>query len=251
MVKRLRSLASVLWDSDTEDVGPDFWDTNEKQLDVAQLKGENAKLREELEKLRQDNLMLRVPKPSHSVPLALDSSRIQSLWPKQQWLACLGQELVQCRRLHDEILPELEDSNNANHCILFHLCKSPKASASTILGHVERCVCDLSRKHPAVFKVGITCNPVRRWRNAKYGYAVDKRECWLGMKILAICDTSFSAGLIESFLIRRFLDTPGCRNDRPGGETPSPTEAPHFVYVVYRILLPPARVVSPATMHQG
>ena len=66
------------------------------------------------------------------------------------------------------------------------------------------------------------------------------------MKILAVCETSFCAGMLESALIRIFKDTPGCRNDRPGGETPSVENGPHFTYVVYRILLPPRRVVSSA-----
>ena len=86
----------------------------------------------------------------------------------------------------------------------FDLPKSPNASASTVLSQAEGCVRSLFKKHPAVFKVGITSNPIKRWNHSRYGYAFDKIEGWLGMKILAVCETSFCAGMLESALIRIF-----------------------------------------------
>lgn len=250
MAKRLRSMASILWDSDVQEVDPDFFGTpHADQQKCMQLEREIEKLREEVNRLKKDNEMLRVPKPVPSAPrapLTLQCAELISLWPKQKWLASVGVDVATCVRLTEEVLPQLEKTNNANHRITFALCESPKATASAVLNHVEKCICDLSRKYPAVFKVGITSNPVKRWCHSQYGYALDHRESWLGMKILAACSTSFSAALIESALIRRFQGTPGCRNDKPGGETPSPEGGPHFTYVVYKILLPPARVVSHA-----
>ena len=250
MAKRMRSLASVLWDTDLEASDQEGYQIQE--VDAVQktrrLEKENADLLAEVTHLRQENTLLKIPKPMPTEPSQLCRTRPELLrtWPLQRWVASLGEDVLRLPRLWQEILPQLHDSNNCSERILFDLCKSPKATASTILSHAERTVENLFKKHPAVFKVGISSNPVKRWSHPLYGYALDKRECWLGMKILAACETSFGAALVESSLIRIFQNSPGCRNDRPGGETPSPDEGPHFTYVVYRILLPPQKVVSPA-----
>ena len=64
------------------------------------------------------------------------------------------------------------------------------------------------------------------------------------MKPICVTESSFSAALLECMLISKFKGTPGCRNERPGGETASPGEGPHFTYLVYRVLTPPPRTVS-------
>lgn len=255
MAKRMRSLASVLWDTDLEVSDQEGYQIQE--VDAVQktrrLEKENADLLAEVTHLRQENTLLKIPKPMPTEPSQLCRTRPELLrtWPLQRWVANLGEDVLRLPRLWQEILPQLHDSNNCSERILFDLCKSSKATASTILSHAERTVENLFKKYPAVFKVGISSNPVKRWSHPLYGYALDKRECWLGMKILAACETSFSAALVESSLIRIFQSSPGCRNDRPGGETPSPDEGPHFTYVVYRILLPPQKVVSPAIRKQA
>ena len=246
MAKRLRSLASILWDSEYEPDGPE-------QLvpcqEIKQLQAENAKLREQLVTLQREVSILKTPTPLQTVRpgLRTSSSDLSKAWPNQSWVRNVREDVSRLLRLSEEILPDLEQTQDAKGRILFDLPRFSKASASTVLRHAEGCVRSLFAKHPAVFKIGISSNPVKRWNHPRYGYAHDTRENWLGMKVLAACETSFCAGMLESALIQTFQGTPGCRNDRPGGETPSPDEGPHFTYVVYRILLPPLKVVSRAT----
>ena len=215
---------------------------------IKQLETKNAELREQLLQVEVELSILKTAKPLPTLPGASKCPRSDLLqaWPSQTWTRCLREDVLQLPRLWQEILPALHETQNARGMVLFDLPKSPHASASTVLSHAEGCVRTLFKKHPAVFKVGITSNPIKRWNHSRYGYAFDKIEGWHGMKILAVCETSFCAGMLESALIRIFKDTPGCRNDRPGGETPSVENGPHFTYVVYRILLPPRRVVSSA-----
>ena len=250
MAKRLRSLASILWETDIETDGLEATlISGEGECNkIKQLQTENAKLREQLLQVEMEISSLKTPKPLPTLPGASHRPRSDLLqaWPSQTWVSCLREDVSQLPRLWQEILPALHETQNARGMVLFDLPKSPNASASTVLSHAEGCVRSLFKKHPAVFKVGITSNPIKRWNHSRYGYAFDKIEGWLGMKILAVCETSFCAGMLESALIRIFKDTPGCRNDRPGGETPSVENGPHFTYVVYRILLPPRRVVSSA-----
>ena len=251
MAKRLRSLASILWDSDLDpaehDDARNIFEVEPCQK-LRKVQDENKRLLEEVARLEKENSVLKIPRPLTTEPSQLHQSRSEllSTWPMQKWISNLRDDVLRLPRLWQEIIPQLHDSRNCSEHILFDLCQSPTAKASTVLSHAEQCIRNLFRKYPAVFKVGITSNPVNRWSHSVYGFALDKREGWLGMKILAVCDTSFSAALVESALIRIFQSSPGCRNDRPGGETPSIDEGPHFAYVVYRILLPPQQVVSSA-----
>ena len=246
MAKRLRrSLASELWETDDFE----FQEMNAHQeTKIEKLLRENANLLEKVAQLEKENSVLKIPKPLPTAVCRSLQSRSDLLrsWPNQKWLSNLGEEVVKLPRLWEEILPQLHDSNNCAGWILFDLTKSPKATASTVLRHAEDSVGNLFKTHPAVYKIGISSNPVKRWNHSLYGYGLDKRERWLGMKILAACDSAFGAAMIESALIRLFQNSPGCRNDRPGGETPSPNAGPHFTYVVYNILLPPQKVVSHA-----
>lgn len=244
MAKRLRSLASVLWDADCPDNPADIFHSHGAEVchQFRNLEEENASLLQQLANLQEQMSVL--PKP---LPYRHSRSELLRMWPRQTWIANLREDVVVQPRLWQEILPELHETNNCRERILFDLCKSQKATASSILSHAEQCIHSLSRKHPAVFKVGISSNPVRRWNHTLYGYAWDKKECWLGMKILAVCETSLSCAFLESALIRLFRNKPGCRNDRPGGESPSADQGPHFTYIVYNILLPPnqpIRVIS-------
>lgn len=249
MAKRIRTLASLLWESDVEDCvdrcssqKPDDGTTARLRM----LETENSNLRAQLYQLQRENALLRMPKPTPPLVPGAKPSVVELLqtWPDQAWIQAVGDSVVGLPRLREEILPQLHGTNNGKGCILFHLCKNPKAKASAILQHALNSVLDLSKKHPAVFKIGITSNPIERWTHSKYGYALDKRENWLGMKVIAVFDTSALAAMVESFLIHKFVNTPGCRNAAAGGETASPVEGPHFTYIVYKILLPPFRVVS-------
>ena len=247
MVKRLRSLASVLWDSDGE---PGY--VQKKQYEdlgwvkLSNLEKENIELKSRVSQLLTEVSILKVqiskqlPNTHASTDRSL-ASDLPLAWPDQAWPPCLPEGVLVLPRLRDEILPELNETMNAKHRIIFQLCKSPRATASSVLNHCEQTIQDLFKKHPCVFKIGTTSNPVKRWRRPVYGYGFDRREFWQGMKVLMVSDTSFNAALAESSLIRKFKDTPGRRNYKPGGETPSPEQGPHFTYVVYKILPPPLR----------
>lgn len=117
------------------------------------------------------------------------------------------------------------------------------ATSSNVASHVQRRT-GLSAKHPCVYKVGITGNPFRRWSHPTYGYSRDRFERWQGLKVIAITADSFSASLLETMLITAFKGSPGCRNERPGGESAASHAGPFFTYVLYRVLTPPPRVVS-------
>ena len=253
MGKRIRSLASVLWDHDTEEQPGDYfgvangsssngWKERELQLENDSLKSKAHQLSEEVETLKK-----KCPITSQSnTPSEHTCFDRESYGASEQWFHNLRSDVVCLSRLHLEVMPELVDSGKCNGCIIFDLPKS-KSNASQVARHCEECISKLSRKHPAVFKVGITSNPVRRWMHPTYGYALDCKERWQGMKILFVAANSFSVALLESFMISQFKGKPGCRNEKPGGESACPGEGPHFLYVVFRILVPPQRIRAPAT----
>lgn len=238
MRKRFRSMASKLWDPDSSP-SPD----RSVRVDVtkSELQLENEHLREKVLSLQAEihQLKLRstLPHDLHKGPVDLSGF-------KEPWICKLRQDVVCLPRLATEILPQLQKTTNCDGRITFDIAKNPKATASQVARHVERSVSNLSSEHPAVFKMGITASPVHRWCHPVYGYSRDRKEKWQGMKILSVNADSFSAALLESFLISKFKGTPGCRNENPGGETASPGDGPFFTYVVYRILVPPPRVVS-------
>ena len=199
-------------------------------------------MREKLQELQDKFQMLQ-----DSVEAATTSSRYGEHYDfepgnfgNEHWVHCLRPDVRCLPRLWTEILPSLADMRGGG--IEVDLNTNPKATASQVLAHAEKCILQLSSKHPAVFKIGITRDPTVRWKHPQYGYSRDRRERWQQMKLGGVFSDSFSAGLLEAFLIRKFKDTPGCRNDRLGGETACPREGPHFTYVTYRVLVPPLRV---------
>ena len=201
---------------------------------------ENRQLRADLQDLREEFQMLQdsvtaATKPRYGQYCDLEPGDLGS----EHWVHRLRPDVRCLPRLWTEILPSLDDVHGGNIEVDLHM--SPKATASQVLAHAEKSVLQLSSKHPAVFKIGITMDPVARWKHPQYGYSRDRRERWQKMKLVGVFSESFSAGLVEAVLIRRFKDTPGCRNDRPGGETACPGEGPHFTYVTYKVLVPPHR----------
>ena len=228
MPKRVRSLASVLWD--TDEPGPLDQPSDATKTGAKPLVG---------------GTVLGMPLSGTAFLPRCDILDVHAAAKSCKggqwaWVEHLRQEVRALDRVDNEILPMLEDSQFCNGRISFDLCKSPKAS--TDLSHCKSTVSRLSAVHPAVFKIGIAANPMQRWSNPTYGYCWDRRERWQGMKVVAACETGFSATLIESVLIEQFRDTPGCRNERPGGESTFPGPGPVFTYVVFRVLTPPPKV---------
>lgn len=246
MGKRLRSLASKLWDTDSSpspkrSTGCTLvaqHGQNELQLENEHLKQQVQRLQAEIHELKQC-----AASPQYHQHGNLD---LKALGFKEPWIDSLRHDCVNLTRVTAEILPDLLETDYCNGKIIFDIPKNPKATASQVAKHHERCVSKLSSKHPAVFKIGITGNPVARWRHSVYGYCRD-REDWQGMLIMSVSSTSFAAALLETMLISIYRDTPGCRNQRPGGETASDSDGPYFTYVVFKELAPPPispRVVS-------
>ena len=213
MTKRLRSLASLLWDTDEDPYLQDEAGSGHEPSTGGRSCDEIG-------------------------------SDIRAAWPNEAWLEFLPKNVLQLPRLSSEVLPLLR-TNSSCLRISFDLCKSPKATASTYLAHAETQIRKLFIKHPAVYKIGITFNPAQRWTHPKYGYSRDPFERWEGMKVIFASESSFAAALVESSMIRIFKGCPGCRNEKPGGETASQQEGPYFAYVVYRVLVPPKRPHAP------
>ena len=235
MAKRLRSLASVLWDS--ESCADDYFGSGKP----SELQLENERPQTRVLELEGQVLICQAEALS-----VKDSAMEGYAEPitQQPWVPQLRADVICLPRLRKEILPMFDQSKAASGHIHVDIHKNPKATASQVIAFAEARIHALSVQHPAVFKIGLTSNPIRRWGHATYGYKHDVIERWEGMKVLSIVRCSFSAALIETTLITKFKGTPGCRNERPGGETACPGDGPHFVYVVFRILTPPPRVTA-------
>lgn len=244
MAKRLRSLASELWETDDMDSSPSVF-VAESGARKGELQLENLYLREQVQHLQEELNALQTRAIPTSSQGANDVGALGGS-SKEPWIQSLRQDVVHLPRLGTEIIPDLLESGYGNGKVEFDIPKNPRASASHVAKHVVDCVSKLSCKHPAVFKIGITANPIKRWKHPVYGYCLDRREKWQGMKVVSVNSSSFSAALLESFMISKFKGNLGCRNENPGGESACPGEGPHFTYVVYRVLVPPPRVVSKA-----
>ena len=83
---------------------------------------------------------------------------------------------------------------------------------------------------PIAFKIGIAADPVDRFRNAEFGYALE--GLWHFMDVLLEGPADLCRDL-EIRLIAAFGCVPGCYIDKPGGEGVNPTRK-HVcsVYVV-------------------
>lgn len=62
----------------------------------------------------------------------------------------------------------------------------------------------LDKWGPMVFKCGFTHCPSTRWRNRKFGYAVDRYQKWEQMIILYVSHESVGPSFLESCLIQTF-----------------------------------------------
>ncbi|CAJ1422627.1 unnamed protein product, partial [Effrenium voratum] len=77
---------------------------------------------------------------------------------------------------------------------------------------------------PVVFKIGITCTPLVRWR------AYD-REGYQQMHLLHVTEEPGLVQMLEAALISEFQGRSGCRNVAKGGEGPV-GRGPYFAYLV-------------------
>ena len=147
----------------------------------------------------------------------------------------LPQGILDLPRMH-EVRRDLEQTQFAAGHVSFDICKSRLGSA--MLDHCEITISSIFSKYPAVFKIGVTQNPVPRWRY----YEKDPHDRWAHMTVLLAVPDSLSVGLVEASMIHRFQNTPGNRNVQKGGEGLHPLgEGPYFAYVVFRCLVLPAQ----------
>ena len=240
--KRLRSLGSVLWDTD-EELSHEDWLASRPSACCCEAKIKN--LEKEIEMLRNQNSDLHIRLKVASlpvVPLPELTVKKPHMARKQQvdpwyWLSMVPDCISTLPRMAMEVVPDLERTGFAGNHVAFDVTDASIPSA--ILDHCELAISSLSSKYPAVFKVGITCNPVARWLK---GYSQDSRQKWQQLKVLVILPDPVSVGFVEAALIRRFQSTPGNMNIQRGGEGVDLTGAgPYFVYVAYRCLIPPRK----------
>lgn len=250
----VRTLASRLWDSDDDSViitSCAHCSQNLRQAElemtrlsniVQQIHAEKKVLQERMiilkEKLATVNLQL-FDVQKFVIPLGGKPHGSKNT--SNSWLENIGDVKDEPRM--DQFLKQWRNCN-FKHEIQFVLCPQPEMTASKILDHCEWAVHSLGKKHPVVYKIGITENCIDRWASKDYSYKHDPYEAWEGMLILFVAANSLSCAFVESFLIHRFRGRRGNRNVNPGGETAKPGRGPFFTYCVYRILRPPATATS-------
>ena len=105
------------------------------------------------------------------------------------------------------------------------------ASLEVLSNSLAERVCGIVSSPPCIFKVGLTRDPLWRWRDAPFAYANDVDFAF--MELLLVGTTGLVAHL-EAALIARLRSQPGCRNDAPGGESPPPPSYPCYLYVVWQ-----------------
>lgn len=107
----------------------------------------------------------------------------------------------------------------------------PRDLAGAILAHACAAIARRIQPGGAVFKIGITTNPVHRWHNERYGYRLSS-DGFETMVLLLATDCGAAAAYLEAALIKQFQQTRGCRNVASGGEGLRPTAGPFFTYLV-------------------
>ena len=259
--KRLRSLPSVLWetDCDPEESRQEWFGQPAclKRIAVpdtpvhVQLNDKTLLLQQENSKLRTviTGMQRQLNQSESSGGYRTEASKkrpVRSTTPVDpwHWLQMLSPDVAELPRMVEEVIPALETTKFCNGAVKFEIFSGDSAaSASTLLSHCQSIVESIYSRHPAIFKIGLTKSPVPRWSNPVYGYAHDKFERWTGMRMLFLHKEALPAGLVESALIQYFRSVPGCRNSNPGGEgVDASCPGPYFVYVVYHVLTPPKRV---------
>ena len=255
--KRLRSLASTLWgDSDDEDMGSHLCPMCRKpsgvfadlRAQIQNLEAQKSSFQNEIFELRKKLARVTLQLfevQKFVVPLGGQAGPHRTPISEDSWLED-NPHLLDLPRM-PQFLKELQTFDHKSE-IFFRLCSQNATTASRILQHCEWVVHSLSKKNPAVYKIGITENVLSRWCGKAYSYKLDKFEPWQGMTVVFVGQDSLQCALIESFLISRFIGRAGCRNCNPGGEgvKTASSPGPFFTYVAWRILTPPngAQVAS-------
>ena len=122
-------------------------------------------------------------------------------------------------------------------CISFNLALTrggEVAKPGKVLQHCAGVIASKVSDQLTVFKIGITVNPVDRWRNAGFGYC---NEGHTSMQLLHCERNSRACGFLEAALIAQFRGTQGCQNEAPGGEgfsTEGDCESMCYLYAVFR-----------------
>ena len=239
MGKRVRSLASLLWEDEEPDNLLAEWSSNASHVPLETPLSNCNSARDLINAVEAQPLEEKLPAVPTKILTVLQPSlkrrRLEDPW---YWLEELPEALRNLPRMQSEVIRDLENSGFSGGAISFDIPKNCSL-ASGILQHAELSIRSLSSKHPALHKIGITSNPVRRWEHTEYGYKHDKQR-WDKMTIVHIHADAHAICLLEAALIRIFFGTSGCRNIRAGGEgVPSEATGPFFCYIVHRLLVPP------------
>ncbi len=105
------------------------------------------------------------------------------------------------------------------------------------LAESKRCIEAVrQRLRVAIFKIGITRDPLARFR----GVLAEGQNRWrpyihegfINMELL-LCSAPDHCAELETHLISEYRKTPGCRNVNPGGESRPPDSCCCFTYVVF------------------
>ncbi|CAE7266410.1 unnamed protein product [Symbiodinium sp. CCMP2592] len=175
---------------------------------------------------------------------SLDQYKKSEKTERKLGLSLAGRQQDELKKIFDTgkkqlpVVADLEKTNFAQGAIVFDLASSKLASS--ILSHSELCIRSISSKHPALYKIGVTRNPVCRWLHTGYGYKLDRHVHWERMTVLHVHCNADVICLLEAALIRIFFNAPGCRNIRLGGEgIDEQSSGPFFCYVVQRVLVQP------------
>lgn len=242
MAKRLRSLGSCLWETD-EEVTFEDWIASQPAACCCGKDAQISALQQEIEHLRalaQDlHIRLKVASlpavPANELTVtkpAMSRKQQQDPW---HWLTLLPETVSGLPRMLADVIPCLQSTSFADSRVVFDLCGATVPSA--ILDHCVISINSVFSKYPAIYKIGITRNPVERWQ---IGYAKDTTQAWSEMKVLVAVADPVAVGFVEAALIRHYQGSPGNMNIRRGGEGVDLAGAgPFFAYVVYRCLVPP------------
>lgn len=125
MAKRLRSLASLLWDAGDDDGCGQYANNKDAWEEEVQ------SLKEQLRSLREENMALK-SKLSEPVTgqLQEQATASETFHAHCPWLDSLPANILQLECLHGEVLPSLLATNSCNAKVSFELCRSPEATAS-------------------------------------------------------------------------------------------------------------------------
>ena len=253
--KRFRTLASRLWacESDCEDLCDSanmpcsritvahHLETDGLERKILPLERQRLALEKTVEELRDKLNQVTLQFFEYRqlvIPLGGQPGLRTQPWTSNRWVED-NKHLLELPRM-SECITQLDESDCGDE-ILFCLCDQETCTASRILKHCEWVICNLFRKHPAVYKIGITENPVNRWKGRSYSYKFDPTDDWQQMVVVFVGSDSLQCAFVEAHLIHRFLGRSGCRNVRPGGETAKPGPGPFFTYVVWKSLAPPSK----------